>query len=410
MKEPMKECVTEQENAKGELALMTLRPSSFTADEGASFAPGSRNHEMRVLHIVSGDRWAGAEVQVFTLLKQLHRQVNLHVIIMNPGELVDRCSELGIPVTPLDESRLSSLQLFNITRSTLRDFQPHVVHTHRQKENIIGSLANLFSCRAPSVRTVHGAPEFLPNFRQKLQRQVDTLCGKYLQKAVIAVSTELKDKLISQFGSEQLQVIVNGIDPEEVQRDAQPPLQLPGSDKAIRHVGLVGRVEAVKRPDLFLNMAALLLTNNGNDRWRFHIFGDGSQLAATQRLAEELGISQHVQFHGHRRDIRRGIAALDAVVMSSDHEGLPMTALETVALGVRLVAHDTGGLSRLLREHQQVPVSDHSAQGYAEAVLTALSRPAPETLNPAYLASNNACQVLALYQALSRPLPAVREL
>ena len=48
------------------------------------------NRPLRVMHIISGDLWAGAEVQAFTLLQQLEARVQLHVVILNQGELSQR--------------------------------------------------------------------------------------------------------------------------------------------------------------------------------------------------------------------------------------------------------------------------------------------------------------------------------
>lgn len=395
----MKAKDSEQAHGQISLSAAALRPEVMPAGISSS---GLGTQRLRVLHIVSGDLWAGAEVQVFTLLKQLRASVDLHVLIMNEGELAERCRAMAIPLTLLDESRLSSFQLLKAMRRCMMCFQPDLVHTHRQKENVFGSIANVLGPRAACVRTVHGAAEFLPNTRQKAQRLVDKLCGRYLQHAVIAVSRDLRDKLLTEFPERHLRLIYNGIDPEEVRWDAQPPLRFsPGVD--IFHVGLVGRLEAVKRIDIFLNMAALLVKRDA-DKWCFHIFGDGSQAAAMKRLARDLGIWKQLRFHGHARQIRRAIAGLDALVMPSDHEGLPMTALEAIALGVRLIAHDTGGLSELLAEHKYFLVSDHSAEGYAAALEAAFAFPPPLELKSEYLASTNGKRMLELYQNLSRGL------
>ena len=49
-----------------------------------------------VCHIASGDLWAGAEVQIATLLKYLMRETSLHVfaMILNPGRLADEDPKL----------------------------------------------------------------------------------------------------------------------------------------------------------------------------------------------------------------------------------------------------------------------------------------------------------------------------
>jgi glycosyltransferase involved in cell wall biosynthesis len=355
---------------------------------------------MRVLHVISGDQWAGAEVQAFTQLTQLHRFVDLHVLVMNEGELTRRCREAGIPTSVVDEARLSAGQLFAGIRREMSRFKPQVVHTHRQKENVLGALANLASCQAKCLRTVHGASEFSPTTRQKLQIFLDRFCGRYLQDAIISVSGELAAKLERQFAKEKVYVIPNGIDPQEVRRKLQTPAFKTESPDAT-HIGIVGRLVTVKRVDIFLQMAALLTRKSPERSWQFHVFGDGPLRDSLHASAASLGIARRVRFHGHRTDVRSCMASLDAVVMPSDHEGLPMTALECLALGVPLVAHNTGGLHELLEERPDYLVDDHSAEGYAKQLLAVLDdQDQPGSLGAEYLASTNAEKALGLYRAL----------
>ena len=70
-------------------------------------------HQLRILHVVSGDLWAGAEAQVCALLTALQRrdEVTVAAVVMNPGELANRLAAAGIEVFVKDESRQNALQL-----------------------------------------------------------------------------------------------------------------------------------------------------------------------------------------------------------------------------------------------------------------------------------------------------------
>lgn len=365
-----------------------------------SLAPRQDSAPLRVVHILSGDRWAGAEVQAFTLLSQLRNVVRLHLVLLNEGELASRCRNAGIDTTVLDESTTNSWQLLQNLRRLLKRLQPDVVHTHRQKENVLGSLANLLAGRAPCLRTVHGAAEFTPSPRQKIQVAADRLCGRYLQQAVIAVSSELKTKLAGDFPARHIRVILNGIDPDLVRSGLSIPEFKTKRPEAV-HVGLVGRLEAVKRGDLFLQMAATLLSRQPDTPWAFHLFGDGSQSGNLRKQARELGMDGRVFFHGHRPDAASCIAGLNVMVMPSDHEGLPMAALEAAVLGIPLVAHHTGGLVELLGDDATFLVREHRAEVYAERVWDIVHRRLPaKSLSENYLADRNMSRVLALYEEL----------
>jgi glycosyltransferase involved in cell wall biosynthesis len=327
---------------------------------------------LRILHIASGDRWAGAEVVVYTLLKEMSKQHDVFAIILNLGELAQRLSELSIPVTILDESKLSSWQIFKGIKHTLKAIRPDIVHTHRQKENIIGSIANTLSIRTKCIRTVHGDSEFKPSGIAKLQVILDNFCGRYLQNTIIAVSDDLRQKLINKFPANKVVTVLNGIDPEEARSNLEyPDFKIAMPEK--KHIGIIGRLDPVKRIDIFLEMAALLLNDHPEIPWQFHIFGEGQLEKEMKDLAVKLEVTKVTTFHGHRMDIKNCIYGLDAVVMCSDHEGLPMTALECMAIGTPLIAHDVGGLTKLMQEVPEFLVKKHNVSDYSIALIEALT-------------------------------------
>lgn len=359
---------------------------------------------MRVLHIISGDLWAGAEAQAFTLLNSLKHECDLCVAIMNHGELAERLRNSGIQVQILDESKLSSPRiLFDLTR-LISHFQPDIVHTHRQKENILGALAGLLGGvakfkRIPSVRTAHGAPEHNSVGLKKMIVALDRLCGKYLQNAIISVSDDLTRKLSRIFSTKHIHTIHNGIDQASL-RDTRPASDVRALAPHAIHIGIVGRLEPVKRVDLFLLAAKQLCEKVALSPLQFHVIGDGKQRSALEAMAQQLGLT-NLKFHGHRSDSQAAIAALDMVVMCSDHEGTPMTALETLAFGKPLIAHHVGGLAELLAEFPELLVREHHPKGYAEAIFKAINHRPVTRLPARYTSEENGSRTLQLYRNLA---------
>ncbi len=364
------------------------------------------NRPLRVMHIISGDLWAGAEVQAYTLLKHLAQHVDIFVILMNQGELSEKLQQLGIKIQIIDEKHHSSLSIiFKILRQ-IRQFKPDVIHTHRQKENILGSIANLLATAflgklTPSVRTAHGAPEFNPKGKQKIQVWLDRFVGRYLQKRIIAVSEDLAKKLSDIFPVSHIDVIQNGVDIDALKELAKIPAEFKLNAPHKAHIGIIGRLEPIKRVDIFLEMAAILIKQQP-DKWHFHVIGDGKLKEQLEDQSNGLGISKQVTFHGHRKDIPSCIAALDAIIMCSDHEGTPMTALEALALGTPLIAHDVGGLREILSEYPEQLVKQHEAETYAEYLKTCMENSSPSNqLAHVYSAQKNAAKVFILSKTIA---------
>ena len=355
-----------------------------------------------VLHIASGDLWAGAEVQLATLAITTHRlqRSRVSVILLNHGRLEQELLAGGIDVTVLDESSLSALAILRGMIDVLRDKDIDIVHTHRMKENILGSLACLVAGGLPSLRTVHGASEHsAPWYRPRgMLMKLDRFIGGHLQRAVIAVTLELADKLDGDFPSSKLRVIHNGIDTRIADN-------IETTDDERIHVGIVGRLTPVKRVDLFLQTAAIL---SRDERYRFHVYGDGPLLPELKALNRSLGLGDRVTFHGHSDDIHRAIARLDVLMMPSDHEGLPMTLLEAMCLGTAVVAHQVDGLPQVL-DHGRCGslVAGQIPDAYAEAVRqvvkddamrASMIESARERVASEYSAEANAEAIHLLYQ------------
>lgn len=361
----------------------------------------------KVLHIISGDLWAGAEVQAYTLLTSLPASCELLVVSMNHGELADRLQEAGICVEIIDERHCNSLIIFVRLCAIIRRFAPDLIHTHRQKENILGAIANTLASRflhknvwrrSAAVRTTHGAPEHKAAGIKKIQIWLDHFCGNYLQDAIISVSTDLASKLRKLFPEHKIHIIENGIDVEKLQQ-AIPAEDIRAAHPNAFHIGIVGRLEPVKRVDIFLNAAQHLLAKTPN-ALHFHIIGDGKLASELRTLSNTLGLAPFVSLHGHRTDPACVIAALDMVVICSDHEGTPMTALETLALGKPLIAHSVGGLREVLEDYPELLVTDHSPTGYSNKMLQIMHDKPHMQLKKAYTSHTNATATFALYQKL----------
>ena len=336
-----------------------------------------QNSPATVVHIASGDLWAGAEVQLYHLAKELHKnkRIRLWVILLNHGILENELMKAGIPVTVFDEKQLGSLQIFTRIRSFLKTLSPDIIHTHRQKENVLGSFAALLSGTAKSLRTVHGASESQPprlQINKQFFRMMDWLSGRLLQDKIVAVSSQLADLLATRFPADKIRVAENGIDLEEMLKAAAASVDLPGPSDAIK-LAIVGRLVPVKRTDIFLRVAQMM-TEESEKRYAFYIFGDGPLRDDIASLSKTLGLDQRVFMMGFQSNIAAFLSKMDFLLITSDHEGLPMNLLEALGLRIPVIAHAVGGIPVVLDYGRcGVLVSENTAENYAVAIRHCLS-------------------------------------
>jgi glycosyltransferase involved in cell wall biosynthesis len=134
----------------------------------------------------------------------------------------------------------------------------------------------------------------------------------------------------------------------------------------------VANLRAEKGHDVLLQALAHLLT------WwpatRLQIVGDGPERERLIARAEQLGVSDAIEFLGHREDVPALLAQADICVVPSHSEAFPNAALEAMAAGLPVVASATGGLLELVRHNRTgllVPPSDPTQ--LANALNTLLS-------------------------------------
>lgn len=342
-----------------------------------------KTHPIRVLHIASGDLWAGAEVQLFTLAKALKNNTNtiVDIVLFNHGTLEQKLLSCDINVIVLDESKLNGLAILRRLIQITHQIQPDVIHTHRLKENILGCIAARLNGNIPSLRTSHGAPETSPSWRRPHKRIIhwlDFLCGRYLQRAIIAVSEDLAEKLKKHYPSKKIHVIENGIDLQEMKSRSNDNRST-GSTGTF-NVGFAGRLVPVKRIDIFINTARHLLDNYPELKIKCHIFGDGPLRDELEQLNRKLKTDDIVSFKGHSNNISEEIQKMDALLVTSDHEGLPMVLLETMALGTPIISHAVGGIPHLLDQGEcGILITENEPASYAAAIETLINNPAKIT-------------------------------
>ena len=374
--------------------------------------PSAQDKTIHVLHIVSGDLWAGAEVMLYTLAKTLHNELNtqVSVAIFNHGTLEQKLRECGIPVFVFDESRQNTMHILQQLNRIIVELQPDVIHTHRIKENILGSFAAWRCGHIPSLRTLHGASEHhspLYLLHKQIIPLLDWLCGRYYQRYIVAVSPDLAHKLEQKFTKSHIKMIENGIDIDAL---IQTATEKKSGKKNHYRIGIAGRLVPVKRVNLLIQAAIYLKQQHPELAVDFYIYGNGPLLGALQEQVKTQQAESYIHFEGHCNNIAAPLQTLNALLMTSDHEGLPMVLLEAMCLKVPIIAHAVGGIPHLLEQGKcGMLVHEHRAEAFAEAIFQLLTHTeqnqkriqhAFERVNQHYSARQTAKHYLYLYNQL----------
>ena len=313
---------------------------------------------IKVCHIAHGDLWAGAEVQLATLCDIVVKKpgFELAVVLLNEGRLADTLRTAGVNVVVLSEMKYNSVQLFFLLVRYLSHYQPDIVHTHKYKDNILGSCAAALVGVRIVVRSVHGMTEPFRGreyIKMVLYESLDKLMSKWKVRKIIAVSSNITSQLIKIYGPRKVVRIHNGINLKQIQvvedRNKVRERLGVGSDEYL--VGTVGRLTPVKGHDIMMQTARLLKEESVN--CKFLIVGDGPLMMNLKTLVRTLGIEKEVILAGQRDDVYDLINAMDIFLLPSLHEGIPMVLLESLALGRPVIASRVGGIPEIISHDKE---------------------------------------------------------
>lgn len=274
---------------------------------------------------------------------RLYPEIDLRVVLLNEGKLASELRGLGIPVTVIPENGTSFLRICRLLRDFLRDEHVDVVHSHRYKENILSWVATLVAMNVSLISTQHGMPE-IPRDRRCWKNVLFSrlnllILSRYFDR-LVAVSSDMRNKLTRSLGfpENKVSVIRNGFSANNL-----------SPTRNIRQnivIGSAGRLVPIKDYPLMIGIAQSLTSTVPGIR--FELAGEGPDRAALEELIRSNGIGDVFRLRGgldHMDSFYRG---LDIYLNTSAHEGIPMSILEAMGMGLPVVAPAVGGISEVI--------------------------------------------------------------
>jgi glycosyltransferase involved in cell wall biosynthesis len=292
----------------------------------------------------------------------------------------------------------------------MRRFRPDVVHTHTAKAGFVGRSAAWLARVPVRVHTYHG--HVFHGYFSPAKTRGFLLLERFtarLSDRLITISPALKDELVNTYHiapERKFAVMPLGLelapyaDTPRHQGTFRADFDIPPDAPLI---GIVGRIVPIKNHALFVQMAAHVRAAIPNAH--FVIIGDGDRRAAIEAQVNSLGLRDVVTFTGWLQDLKPAYSAMDVLVISSDNEGTPVSIIEALAAGVRVVSTAVGGVPDLLGGGDYgrlVPPGDPDAQ--AAAVIASLAEPdrsaVRQDIVAAYDISRLAADLASLYRNL----------
>ena len=237
-----------------------------------------------------------------------------------------------------------------------------VVHTHGNKGGVLGRLAAR-SARLPVVHSAHG----FAYLSQRRRERAGVEARRALTLAIERALAPAADVIVCVSAWEREQALRDGIaDPQKLVVVSngvplpEPPVTPDAGVAALRVdgeplVGFLARLKAEKDPFAFLDAVA-------RTECRAVVIGEGELEDAVRARIATMG--DRVAFVPFPGTAQAALAALDVFVLSSLWESLPIGVLEAMAVGVPVVATNTGGVPEAVLDGETgllVPPADPAA-------------------------------------------------
>ncbi len=329
---------------------------------------GGGTKKISVCHLISGDLWAGAESQAYSLVREINKceQVKLKVVTFNYGMLHSRLESLGVDLEIIDESRSYFILLWHLL-NIIKKNKVQILHVHGYKESFLGGIASFFCTKVKIVRTFHGKGLLSSNYRNLLIEKINKL---FFCNHMIAVSADLKKILISLgYDGNKISVIKNGIDTKYIKLDDAFKIK---NDLGIPNncyiVGTLGRMVSVKGHEYFLEGAREVILIHSSVR--FIICGDGPLMDSSISWIRKNKLCGNIIVTGFRDDPYNVLNIFDIFALTSLHEGLPMALLEAMSLGKPVISTDVGGVSEVItNRYNGILIPPENTKNFSDACL-----------------------------------------
>lgn len=331
----------------------------------------------RVLHVIDSLDLGGAQAVLINLIKHGDRsRFEFEAATMHGrGVYWEQLEALDVPVKSLSfHARFPSYVPALAWLCATRGYD--VVHTHLLAANVIAKPVAAL-CGVP-VRINHDHCNDKLADPRKWAPRADEITNRF-STHVIAVSESTRDFVVNheRVPDDLVTTIHNGVDVEafqprpELRASARERWGLPANAFV---VGGIGRLTHQKNFALFLEVAAAVIARHPHAV--FVIAGTGEEEAMLREKARALGIEQSVRFLGFVGEMAALYPALDMLLLTSRYEGLPITILEAMAVGIPIVSSDLDGVQEILVDGEDAAlVEPGNAAAFASRVSELIAQP-----------------------------------
>ena len=305
-----------------------------------------KNNNPNVLLAISWMTFGGAETLIYNYCKEIKNKFNLSFItgLDSPNEWEYKFKEITQNIYHLPnlfEDKKLWLEFISNYINTRKIDVLHIIHT-----SFIFEVLPKIKERHPNLKVI------VTMFNDRAEHFMHSVNNqKYIDVFTSDNSSVAKhyEKVIN--ASKNIAVIPNGIDCYDQFNLALGDRETERGELDINKedisVFFVGRLSEEKNPDVFLEVAKNILSNEKNKNIKFFVVGDGPMRPEIEKTVKDIN-NPNVKYLGYQSDVTRYLSTADIFVLPSSIEGFPLSILEAMAMNVATIASDVGAVSEVI--------------------------------------------------------------
>ena len=308
---------------------------------------GESGRKIRVLQVINGEHYAGAE-RVQDLLAAALPEFGFEVIFaaVKPDQFPLRRKNKDAPLHETPMRGRFDLRPAKQLAEIARRENCELIHTHTVRSAMVGRAASWLT-GLPMVHHLHSptSDDSTHSIRNWLNTIVERRSTGRVA-AAIAVS-----KSLAAYGAkhgipaDKIHVVHNGVPLAGALAERPTPV-------GTWTIGCVALFRPRKGLEVLLEALSILIRDGIDVRLRaVGRFETSNYERAIHAQVAKLGISEQIEWRGFRGDVAAEFAAMDLFVLPSLFgEGLPMVLLEAMSYGVPAVGTRVEGVPEALRD------------------------------------------------------------
>lgn len=321
---------------------------------------------MKIVHLIPYFSYGGAEIFVKELVKKQSNDKNIKFEVWCLEKSINKELEekivlelkiKGINVKFITNKKNRKDRIINLKRLIQKE-KPNIINTHLIHTTFYAVLCKVLSKKNTIIyETIHNT---------KIEKKwIQKILTKYFTQKTVVISEKIEEILIKDLGidSKKLELIENGISMEfnkkyEVKDN-------------IKKIICVGRLSEQKNHIFLLKLYKFLKDKNIKNIPILEIYGEGELRETLNQFIIKNELQEIIKLMGVTNNVNQKLLEADLYIMPSKYEGLSISLLEAMGIGIPIVASKVDGIKDILFEDifEDILIEDDNIQDFYEKII-----------------------------------------